>query len=91
VGIDAERLDAAIARLGASAAANAIREERRAELRAKATLAERVHLVVGAGERLQDLGLLAEFEADVRARLPGVRALRIGREPLAPPWPEAFR
>jgi hypothetical protein len=85
VGLDADRLDAAIARLGARGAADAIREERRAELRAQATLAERVRLVVTSGERLRDLEVLAEFEADLRARLPEhVRALRAGRAPLAP-------
>jgi hypothetical protein len=82
--LDADRLDAALEALGASADAERIREERRAELRSRATLAERVRLLLGEEERLRDLGLLAEFEADLGARLPEhLRALRLGSAPLA--------
>jgi hypothetical protein len=84
LGIDPAALDAALARLGASPDAERIRERRRADLRARATLAERVRLLVGDEPRLRDLGLLAEFEQDLRARLPEhVRALR-GSGPLVP-------
>jgi len=77
-------LDAALARLGAVDDAETIRAERRAELRARATLAERSALLLREGERLADLGLLGEIERDLAARLPGhVRALAAGREPLA--------
>lgn len=85
--LDVEGLDAALAAAGAAADAERIREERRAELRARATLAERVRLLLGEEGRLRDLGLMDEFEADLRARLPEhLRALRLGRAPLA----EAF-
>lgn len=85
VGLDAPALDAALARLGAAAEAEKIREARRADLRARATLAERVRLLLGDEARLRDLGLLAEIEADLRGRLPEhVRALRRGAGPVAP-------
>ena len=85
LGLDEAGLDASLARLGATADAERIREERRSDLRAQATLSERVHLLLAQEERLRDLGLLAEFEADLRARVPEhLRALRAGREPLAP-------
>jgi hypothetical protein len=87
LGLDVAGLDAALAALGAAADAERIRAERRAELRARATLAERVRLLLGEEERLRDLGLLAELEADLRARLPEhLRALRLGSVPLG----EAF-
>jgi hypothetical protein len=77
-------LDAALERLDARAPAERIREERRAEIRGRATLAERLHLLLAEEERLRDLGLLEEFEADLRIRLPEhVRALRAGPEPVA--------
>jgi hypothetical protein len=84
LGTDPEGLDAALARLGATAEAEAIRAERRADLRARATLAERAALLLREGERLADLGLLGEFERDLAERLPGhLRALAAGSEPLA--------
>jgi len=79
LGIDAAALEAALGRLGATADAERIRDERRAELRARATLSERVGLIFVEAARLEDLGLLAEFEDDLRQRLPEhVRALRSG-------------
>jgi hypothetical protein len=85
--LDVKGLDAALAAAGAAADAERIREGRRAELRSRATLAERVLLLLAEEERLRDLGLLDEFEADLRARLPEhLRALRLGSSPLA----EAF-
>ncbi|HEY6098486.1 MAG TPA: Fis family transcriptional regulator, partial [Anaeromyxobacter sp.] len=45
--LDAGGLDAAVTRLGVSAEAERIRDERRAELRGRATLAERVRLLLG--------------------------------------------
>jgi hypothetical protein len=85
LGLDAAALDAALARLGATADAERIREARRADLRARATLSERVRLVLAEEERLRDLGLLGELEDDLRARLPEhLRALRGGAGPMAP-------
>jgi hypothetical protein len=82
--LDAAGLDAALERAGAAQEASRIREERRKELRALRTLAERIRLLLGEEPRLRDLGLLEEFEADLRARLPEhVRALRLGAGPLA--------
>jgi hypothetical protein len=76
--------DAALERLGAIREAETIRAAHREELRRRATLSERVRMLLGETERLEDLGLLAEIEADVRARLPEhVRALRAsGAAPL---------
>jgi hypothetical protein len=77
LGLAPAALDAALARLGATADAEAIREARRRELRHRATLSERVRLVIAEAEALSDLEVLAEFEADLRARLPEhLRALR---------------
>jgi hypothetical protein len=85
--LDVAGLEAALERLGASAAAERIREGRRVELRLRGTLAERIHLLLRDEARLRDLGVLDEFEADLAARLPEhVRALRLGAAPLA----EAF-
>jgi hypothetical protein len=85
VGLGVEGLDAALARLGALDEAERIREARRADLRGRATLSERVRLVLADEERLRDLGLLAEFEDDLRARLPEhLRALRRTASPIAP-------
>ncbi|HET7826531.1 MAG TPA: Fis family transcriptional regulator, partial [Anaeromyxobacter sp.] len=82
--LDVAGLETALARLGASAAAERIREDRRAELRSRGTLAERVHLLLCDEDRLRDLELLEEFEADLAARLPEhVRALRLGAAPVA--------
>jgi hypothetical protein len=77
-------LDELLARTGAAGEAEAIRQERRAALRRRGTLAERARLVLEESSRLQDLGLLAEFEADLRSRLPDhLRALRAaGAGPL---------
>jgi hypothetical protein len=83
VGLDAEGLSRALERLGARDAAERIRAERRSDLRARATLSERVHLLLAQEARLRDLELLAEFEADLRARLPEhLRALRGAGGPL---------
>jgi len=84
LGVDPAALAAALERLGATAQAELIREERRADLRARATLSERVRLLLGDEPRLRDLDLLADFEEDLRARLPEhVRALRAGGAPVA--------
>jgi hypothetical protein len=72
-------LDALLRRTGGSGEAEALREARRAELRRRATLAERARLLLADAERLEDLGLLEEFEADLRQRLPEhLKALRAG-------------
>jgi hypothetical protein len=85
LGLDEPGLEASLARLGAAGEAERIREERRSDLRVRATLSERVHLVLAQEERLRDLGLLGEFEQDLRARLPEhLRALRAAGEPLVP-------
>jgi hypothetical protein len=79
VGLSPEAYQQALERVGAAGEAERIRDERRADLRARATLAERCRLVTAEPERLQDLDLLAEFEADLRVRLgEHVRALRAG-------------
>jgi hypothetical protein len=70
LGIDGKGLQAALARLGAGAEAERIREDRRAALRRKATLAERARLLLSDEPRLEDLGLRAEVEQDLRRRLP---------------------
>jgi hypothetical protein len=81
LGTTPEELPALLARVGAAREVEAIRERRRDELRARATLAERARLVAEDGERLADLGLLAELEDDLRARLPEhLRALRAAGE-----------
>ncbi len=85
IGLAPAGLEAALARLGATEEAERIREERRSELRRRATLTERARLVLSDAARLRDLGLLAEFEEDLRARLPEhVRALRAGGERIGP-------
>jgi hypothetical protein len=77
LGLAPAALEAALARLGAAAAAEVVRDVKRAELRRRATLSERVRLVIEEADLLTDLGLLDEVEADLRARLPEhVRALR---------------
>jgi hypothetical protein len=84
LGLDAGALRAELARLGATGEAESIRERRRADLRARATLTERVRLLLGDEARLRDLDLLAEFEEDLRSRLPEhVRALRTATVPVA--------
>lgn len=101
VGLSPETYRAALDRVGATPDAERIREERRAELRARATLAERSRLLSQEAERLADLALLAEVESDLRARLPEhLRALRAGGPPgglasafarsVALPEPEAL-
>jgi hypothetical protein len=73
----AEALDAALARLGATAQAEAIREAARREIRRRATLTERARVLLLEEEHLRDLGLLAAIESDLAARLPEhLRALR---------------
>ena len=85
VGVTPAVFDTALERLGASGEADSIRAAHRDELRRRATLSERVRMLLGEADRLADLDLLAEMEADVRARLPQlVRALRPSRAvPLA--------
>jgi hypothetical protein len=85
LGCDRAGLAAAIERLRLAGEVERIRDERRADLRARATLSERVHLLVDDEDRLRDLDLLAEFEHDLRGRLPEhVRALRLAGAPLEP-------
>jgi hypothetical protein len=80
LGLPPEGLEPALRRLGATSEAEAIRDERRREIRRRATLAERASLVVFDEERLTDLGLLEEVATDLRARLPDhLTALRAGR------------
>ena len=77
LGLGAEAFEIALARLGATAEAEAVRDGHREELRRRATLGERARLLLTEGERLTDLGLAGELEDDLRTRLPGhVRALR---------------
>ena len=78
-------LDEALDRLGARRQAEAIRDAHRDELRHRATLSERVRLLLTEADRLADLELLEEVERDLRQRLPEhVRALRAsGAGPLA--------
>jgi hypothetical protein len=84
LGVDVPALDAALARLDAGAEAERIREARRADLRARATLAARVRLLLADEPRLRDLDLLPEFEEDLRVRLPEhLRALRGAGAPVA--------
>lgn len=84
LGFDGPGLVAAVARLGAGAEVEAVRAARRSELSSRATLSERVHLVLSDADRLADLGLLEPFLEDLRARLPEhLRALRGTRGPLA--------
>lgn len=79
LGLSPDAYQAALERLGAIEDAERIRDDRRAELRSRATLAERARLLVHEAERLADLGLLAEVESDLRTRLPEhLRALRAG-------------
>jgi hypothetical protein len=75
----APELAALLDRTGATAQAESIRSARRKEIRLRGTLTERVQLLLRQPEALADLGLLEEFEADLRARLPEhLRALRAG-------------
>jgi hypothetical protein len=84
LGLDVAGLDATLARLGAAADAERIREERRRDLRARATLTERAHLLLDAADRLADLGIAEEVEADLRRRLPEhLRALAAAGEPAS--------
>jgi hypothetical protein len=79
-----EALDTAVARLGATAQAESIREAARLEIRRRATLSERALLLLREEEHLRDLGLLPAIESDLAARLPEhLRALRAsGAGPL---------
>jgi len=70
LGMDRHGLEELLRRSHAAREAEGIREERRAALRARATLSERARLVVEERARLGDLGLLEEFAADLRSRLP---------------------
>ncbi|HEY6106558.1 MAG TPA: Fis family transcriptional regulator, partial [Anaeromyxobacteraceae bacterium] len=80
LGLPADGLEPALRRLGAVAEAESIREDRRREVRRRATLAERARLLAADEELLAELGLLEEVAADLRARLPDhLRALRAGR------------
>lgn len=79
LGIQGSDLEALLRRTGASTEAEALREERRRELRRRATLSERARLLLADPERLGDLGVLDEFLADLRQRLPEhLKALRAG-------------
>jgi hypothetical protein len=83
LGVDRDALDAALTRLDAGVEAEKIRDARRGEVRAKATLAERVKLLLTEAARLEDLGILGEVEDDLRRRLPEhVRAVGAGGGPL---------
>ncbi len=75
---------ASLERLGGTREAESIRAAHRDELSRRATLSERVHMLLREALRLEDLGLLAEIEADLRGRLPQhARALRVsGAAPL---------
>jgi hypothetical protein len=76
LGMTADAYATALRRLGAGGEAEAVREERRAALRRRATLSERARLLLADEERLGDLGILDELLADLRERLPEhVRAL----------------
>ncbi|MFT3915956.1 MAG: Fis family transcriptional regulator [Anaeromyxobacteraceae bacterium] len=84
VGTTREGLVAAVARLDAGAEVERVRAERRDELRRRSTLTDRVAALLGDAARVEDLGLSAELEADLRARLPEhARALRAAGEPVA--------
>jgi len=84
LGYAPEALPEVLARAGATAEAEKLRETKRRELRTRgATLSDKVRMVVADPEKLEDLGLLAEFEADLKARLPAhLAALARGGEPL---------
>jgi hypothetical protein len=79
LGMGAADLGALLERTGAAGEAEALREERRRQLRRRATLSERAHLLLGDAEALADLGLLGEVEADLARRIPEhLKALRAG-------------
>lgn len=80
LGLPPDDIEPALRRLGATAEAEVIREERRRDIRRRGTLAERARLLLSDEERLADLGLLEEVAADLRARLPDhLTALRASR------------
>ncbi len=84
LGFNPAGLEGALARLGCTADVEGLRAARRRELAGRATLSERARLAIADPERLQDLGLLAQFEGELRERLPEhIRALGRSREPLA--------
>jgi hypothetical protein len=77
--IEPAALEALLARTGAAEEAEALRRDRRRELLRRATLSERARLLLAEPERLADLGILAEVEADLARRLPDhLEALRAG-------------
>jgi hypothetical protein len=77
-GLSADAFRAALERLRAAPEAEAIRDARRDELRRRPTLSDRARLLLAERDRLEDLGILAEIEDDLRRRLPEhVRALRL--------------
>jgi hypothetical protein len=83
LGHDLASLGAAVARLGLEDDVRRLRDARRRDLRARATLAERALLLVGSADKLADLELVAEFERDLKERLPEhLRALSTTGEPL---------
>jgi hypothetical protein len=67
--ISQEALGRVIDRLGIGSDVERFRHERREDIRRRATLGDRVRLLVDEAERLEDLGMTAEIEADVRDRL----------------------
>jgi len=77
LGYDAAAFEAGLARLGAAAEAERLRQSARQALRARATtVSEQARLILADPERLADLGLLEELTAALRARMPElVRAL----------------
>jgi hypothetical protein len=84
LGLDLASFEATLVRLGAADDAERIREERRRDLRARATLTERAHLLLDAADRLADLGIAEEVEADLRRRVPEhLRALAASGEPAS--------
>jgi hypothetical protein len=86
LGYDVAGLEASVDRLDAREPFEAIRLQARREVGRRATLADRVRLLVADEEALSDLGLLPEVEEDVRRRLPEhVRALRASSSPLPLP------
>lgn len=77
VGLSPDSFEEALVRLRARVEASTIRDGHRDDLRRRVTLSERARLLLSESDRLSDLGLLEEFEADLRMRLPEhLRALR---------------
>jgi len=83
LGIPVPALEVLLAGSGAGPQADELRERRRTELRRRATLSERAHLVLEAREELEDLEILGEIEKDLARRLPDhLRALAAGGGPM---------